>query len=157
MSVTMSGRVTHIFVAPRRRAPMKSMPAVNAVQGRGLEGDRYCYGAGSYNASNVGSRQVSLINGLFFDDTSFTPAESRRNLVVVGVELMWLIGRTFQVGNALLCGVKYCDPCLVPRSQTKPDARFQDEFLDRGGLIARVVQGGVIRVDDAVIPPPKGY
>ena len=45
-----------------------------------------------------------LINSVFFQSSGFEYVESRRNIVTQGVELMWLIGREFQIGKARFCG-----------------------------------------------------
>ncbi|MAZ29772.1 sulfurase [bacterium] len=126
---------------------------VMAQEGRGLALDRYAYGQGSYNKDEVGRRQVTLINARFIKDSGFTPIETRRNLVVSDIELMWLIGREFSVGRAIFKGVKYCDPCRVPRSAADPSLDFSKVFEDRGGLIAQIVVSGWIAVGDDVVPP----
>ncbi len=70
---------------------------------------------------------------------------------------MWLIGREFQIGMARFRGVKYCDPCTRPNKLSGRKMNFKETFFDRGGLIAEVVEGGIIKIGDPVIPPPKNY
>jgi MOSC domain-containing protein YiiM len=100
---------------------------------------------------------VTLINGLFFEGSGFAYIDSRRNIVTLGVELMWLIGREFEVGEAKLRGIKYCDPCKRPSKLSGNDRSFEEVFHDRGGLVAEVLVSGIISVGDSVIPPVKGY
>lgn len=152
-----SGKVCGIFIAREKRAPMEELQDVLAEQGNGLCGDRYQNGGGSYNRGSPGKRQVTLINIMFFQGSGFEPIESRRNLVVHGVELMDLIGKEFHIGNAVLKGVKYCDPCHVPSAMAGKSYSFRDAFFDRGGLVAEVIKTGVIKVGNAVIPPKKDY
>ncbi len=97
------------------------------------------------------------MNARFFKDTAFSFADSRRNIFVKDVELMWLIGREFSVGNAVFEGVSYCDPCNLPSKRAGIDASFQKTFEDCGGLIAKIIKTGRLSVGDAVVPPPKGY
>lgn len=150
------GIVRAICISPTAGEPMQSVEEAIAVAGQGLIGDRYCTGEGSFNRGAAGSRQVTLMNAIFFPGSGFEFADSRRNLFVEGVELMWLIGREFRIGEVRFRGVKYCDPCQRPSARSgKPG--FQQAFFDRGGLVAEVIDGGVIRVGDTVIPPPKGY
>jgi len=120
-------------------------------------GDRYASAAGSYNRNRPGSRQVTLINAIFFEGTEFVYTDSRRNIVTEGVELMWLINREFTIGQARFRGIKYCDPCERPSRLAGKLTSFKEAFSDRGGLIAEVVEGGTIKAGDLVIPPPKGY
>lgn len=70
---------------------------------------------------------------------------------------MWLIDREFQIGTARLRGLKYCDPCMRPSKLAENTLVFNNVFEDAGGLVAEVLESGLIRMNDAVIPPPKGY
>src|SRR6185436_8169620 len=101
------GKVVAICIGPSAGASMISLPEVQAIAGEGLEGDRYARGEGSFNKGKKGNRQVTLINGKFFKGSSFSYIDCRRNLVTLDIELMWLLGKEFRVGNAVLRGVKY--------------------------------------------------
>lgn len=137
---------------------MQQVDEVEAIQGLGLKGDRYATGEGSFNKkSGIGNRQVTLVNAIFFDGRPFSFADSRRNIVTTGVELMDLISRAFEIGDACFRGVKYCDPCVRPSKLSGNQMSFKEAFFDRGGLIAEVIEGGIIRVGDSIIPPPKSY
>ncbi len=153
----MNGKVTALYICPIAGGLMQQVQQIEAVSGAGLKGDRYATGNGSFNKFCQGRRQVTLINGIFFKGTGFKPADSRRNIITIGVELMWLIGREFQIGTALFRGVKYCGPCNRPSNLSRNMKSFMKEFYDRGGLIAEIIEGGFIKIGDSVIPPPKGY
>src|SRR3989344_1125199 len=150
-------RVIGIFICPVAGERMQEVLEVEAITGAGLKGDRYCAGAGSFNKGAQGRRQVTLINGIFFEGSGFYYPESRRNIVTMDVELMWLIGKEFQIGAAKFRGVKYCDPCNRPNTLCGKERSFKEAFFDRGGIIAEIIKGGLIRVADVVIPPSKGY
>jgi MOSC domain-containing protein YiiM len=151
------GSVLGIFVAPQAGDAMQPVESVVALAGDGLIGDRYRDGKGAWNKGKPGKRQVTLINGLFFEGTNFNYAESRRNIITGGVELMDLIGKEFGIGDAVFRGHKYCDPCERPSKLAGVTYSFRDAFFDRGGLVAEIVQGGVIRINDAIVPPKKDY
>lgn len=153
----MNGIVKAICIGPVAGGPMQEVLEVEALAGQGLKGDRYSAGEGSFNKGRQGKRQVTLMNSIFFAGSGFEFKDSRRNLFVEGIELMWLIGREFQIGTARFRGVKYCDPCTRPSKLAGNPVSFQTTFLDRGGLIAEVVEGGLIKVGDFVIPPSKEY
>jgi hypothetical protein len=155
----MEPRVINIFICPTAGEPMQRVPSVRAIAGAGLEGDRYAIGAGSFNKGeeNRGKRQVTLIHARFFERSTFKPIESRRNILVDNMELMWTIGREFRLGAALIRGVKYCDPCDRVSRLANKRASFKLEFQDCGGLIAEIVEGGLIIPGDSIILPPKGY
>ncbi len=153
----MQPTVVSIFICPVRRERMRWVQNVQAIAGAGLEGDRYASNAGSFNRTpeQAGKRQVTLINERFFHRSSYTPVESRRNILVRNVELMWLIGREFQVGAARFRGVKYCDPCDGVTELAGRTVSFKQEFQDCGGLIAEVIESGLITAGDLIIPPAK--
>jgi hypothetical protein len=153
----MDAHVAAICISSAKGQPMQRVPQVLAIAGAGLEGDRYATAEGSFNRDKPGKRQVTLINGIFFEGSGFEYTDSRRNIVTLGVELMWLIGQKFQIGEAVFKGVKYCDPCNRPSKLAGSTLNFRDAFHDRGGLIAEILEGGVIKEGDAIIPPPKGY
>src|SRR3989338_8400458 len=129
----MNGTVAGICICPVAGGPMQALEEVEAIAGAGLKGDRYATGTGSYNRGKQGTRQVTLINGIFFAGNGFEPVDSRRNIVTMGVELMRLIGREFQIGTARFRGVKYCTPCARPSTLAGKDQSFEDAFFDRGG------------------------
>lgn len=153
----MNGTVEAIFICLKAGEPMQKVEEIRALLGEGLQGDRYATGEGSFNKGDQGKRQVTLINDLFFEGSGFELAESRRNIVTRGIELMSLIGRDFQIGKASFHGVKYCNPCTRPNTLSGNKRSFREAFFDRGGLIARVIEGGLIRTGDQIVPPPRGY
>ena len=146
------GKVVAIFIAPVRGESMEEVETVRALVGQGLEGDRYASGEGSWNGGRQGTRQVPFINAAFFPGSGFTFADSRRNVVTEGVELMALIGKRFMVGDVLFQGVRYCDPCGRPSKLAGSETPFDVAFHDRGGLIADVVEsdGREIKKGDVV-------
>ncbi len=152
------GRVVAICIGPAARAAMQEVEEVMAIAGAGLQGDRYSTGDGSYNRKKgVGHRQVTLMNARFFPDSGFMFREARRNLFTEGVELMDLVGKEFDIGEARFCGERYCDPCLVPTNLAGKDVNFREAFHDRGGLIAVILSGGLIRLGSHIVGPPKDY
>jgi MOSC domain-containing protein YiiM len=142
--------VTHIFVAPARGAPMQSVRAVEAVADQGLRGDRYM----EANVRREPDQQVTLIElesiEAFTRDTglSLPPDGPRRNIVTQGMRLNDLCGQRFKVGDVVLDGLELCEPCRLFARRTHREAlQF---FAGRGGLRARIVTGGEIRVGDTV-------
>lgn len=152
-----NGRVVGIYIAPAAGSPMQELSEVQAIAGAGLAGDRYCTGEGSFNKEKPGNRQVTFINARFFYGTPFAHGDSRRNIVTFGVELNRLVGREFQIGQARFRGVKYCDPCNRPSKLVGKSASFQEALLDAGGLVAEVLESGLISVGNEIITPTKGY
>ncbi len=149
------GRLVSIFVAPTAGAPMQSVASATALAGRGLEGDRYGAGIGSFNRWPGRGRDVSLIalEALEAAQEEFgvrvLEGEHRRNLVVEGVDLEALRGVPFRIGGVAFEGVRRCAPCKYLVRVTGQDQMF-DALVRRGGLRATIVEAGVLEVGDAV-------
>ena len=73
----------------------------------------------------------------------------RRNLVVSGLPLVALKGRRFRIGDVLLEGTGPCDPCSLMEKAI--GAGGYNAMRGHGGLCARIVEGGTLRVGDAVV------
>jgi len=159
------GRVVSLHVAPEASAPMQTVNEARAVPGRGLEGDRYFLEAGFYSKTpSVGGREVTLIeveavealfSGVVDADgqtlgIKLTPAQTRRNIATSGVPLNHLVDREFRVGGVLMRGTRLCEPCLHLEELTQ--RRVMHSLLHRGGLRARILTEGVIRVGDVIVP-----
>ena len=151
----MPGRLVSIFVAPAAGAPVERVSACRALAGRGLEGDRYARGAGSFSRWPGRGRAVTLVaaEALRAAEAEFDVAvgegEHRRNLVVEGVPLDDLVGVPFRVGGVALEGARLCAPCKYLVRATG-QARIFDALVRRGGLRAEVVVGGALREGDPV-------
>jgi MOSC domain-containing protein YiiM len=150
------GEIISIHVAPSGGAPMKSITNARVVAGRGLEGDRYFEGVGTYSNNPGSGREVSLIEGEAIEALArdygieLSPALVRRNLVTRVVALNHLVGRQFIVGAVKLRGVRLCDPCAYLEKLSRPGTLRG--LIHRGGLRAEIVTGGMIQVGDPVLP-----
>lgn len=145
-------RVLEIYVSAEKGKPMRKIERALALKGKGIRGDRYGESIGSYSHKDgaPGNRQITLINACMFKGTEFTPADTRRNVVVEGMELMTLINKEFVIGGARFRGVKYCTVCTRPSDLSKKPG-FREAFEDRGGLVAEVLNDGLFSVGDAVL------
>lgn len=150
----LQGSVVSIQIAENAEGDMKSMEEVRAIEGGGLEGDRYCNQIGSYSHHPGPDREVTLIEieaieALRRDyDTELDSKDSRRNITTRGVPLNHLVGRTFTIGEVSLEGLRLCEPCTnLARMTAKNVLRG---LVHRGGLRARIVKGGAIRIGDAI-------
>ncbi|MGY1729021.1 MOSC domain-containing protein [Geodermatophilus sp. SYSU D01062] len=150
--------VLEIWTTPAAAAPMRRVPTARLVAGRGLEGDRYALGGGTWARYPDLEKQLTLVDA---DDVAavaaevgvpLTPGDTRRNLVTTGVDLPALVGRWFAVGDALLFGVKRCPPCAHLERLT--GARLVKAMVHRGGINAAVFAGAEIAEGAVVRPVP---
>lgn len=148
------GRVVSIHIARLGGCPPEAVLEVRAVPGRGLEGDRYFGGLGTYSNQPGPGREVTLIEVEAIESLrrdyglEIAPGESRRNIVTQGVPLNHLVGQTFRIGEATLRGIRLCEPCSHLESLTQKSVRRA--LVHRGGLRADIVAQGLIRVGDPV-------
>lgn len=159
------GSVVSIHVAPEASAPMQSITEARAVPGKGLEGDRYFSGRGSYSPrASFGGREVTLIEietveALFGgvvnaegerSSIKLSPVETRRNIATAGVPLNHLVDKEFWVGEVLMRGTRLCEPCKHLEDLTQKGVLAA--LIHRGGLRARILNEGTIRVGDIIRP-----
>ena len=141
------GRLVWIGLRPARREPMRKTDAAELTPESGLVGDRY--------AGRSGSRQVSLIAaehlrdiGAWLGAEPVPPEALRRNLVTEGINLLALKDRRLRVGDALLEVTGECHPCSRMEETLGPGG--YNAVRGHGGLTARVLEGGTVRLGDAV-------
>jgi MOSC domain-containing protein YiiM len=152
----LAGSVVEIWLAGAAAEPMHRVPSVEAVAGRGLAGDRYALGGGTWAQYPDLEKQVTLIDraevAAVAAETSsgLTPGDTRRNVVTTGIDLTALVGQWFAVGDALLFGMKRCPPCTHLERLT--GIRLVKAMVHRGGINAAVFVGGPIREGSVVRP-----
>jgi MOSC domain-containing protein YiiM len=142
------GRLAWIGLRPARRAPVLTQESVILTTARGIEGDHY-------DTRRDGPRQVTLIAmedlaaiTAFLGLAEVGPELVRRNLVTTGINLLALKDRRFRVGAALLEGTGDCAPCGFMEENLGPGG--YNAVRGHGGITARVVEGGEIRIGDVV-------
>jgi MOSC domain-containing protein YiiM len=142
------GTVQWIGLRPVRRKTPISIEIAQAQIGSGLIGDRFTGGAHS-------KRQVTLIQAehleviaRFLGRDRIDPALLRRNIVVGGINLLALNGARFKVGHVLLEGTGACHPCSRMEEALGPGG--YNAMRGHGGITARVIEGGWIKVGDTV-------
>ena len=141
------GIVHWIGLRPARDVPMREVDAVEAATGGGLAGDRYAGGSGKRGVTLIQAEHLPVIAALAGHAT-VAPSTLRRNLVVSGIALAALKGHRFRIGGVLLEGTDSCDPCS--RMEDALGAGGYNAMRGMGGLCARILEGGTLRLGDAV-------
>jgi MOSC domain-containing protein YiiM len=150
------GAVASIHLAAAAEATASAVQEVRAVAGRGLEGDRYFGGSGTFSDRPGDGRDVTLIELEALEalraetGIELGPGDSRRNLATCGVPLNHLVGHQFRVGEVVLRGARLCEPCSHLARLT--EAGVLPGLVHRGGLRADIVVGGLIRAGDPILP-----
>ncbi|WP_425480454.1 MOSC domain-containing protein [Luteimonas viscosa] len=142
-----AGQVQWIGLRPARDVPMREVGSAQASAGGGLAGDRYNGGSGKRGVTLIQAEHLPAIAALAGHE-EIVPATLRRNLVVSGIALIALKGNRFRIGDVLLEGTVACDPCS--RMEVALGAGGYNALRGMGGLCARILEGGELRLGDAV-------
>ena len=149
----MAGSVEGIYVAPRGGAKAERVGEVRALEGRGLEGDRYSEGTGHWSrfgraceVTIVEAEDLEAMEGAA--GVRVMDGEHRRNVVIRGLDLADLRRKRFRIGEAVFEYQKPCSICRYVERLTEPG--MSEALKGRGGICARVVEGRTIRIGDPI-------
>src|SRR5271170_3291181 len=120
--MTWSGTLLHIHIAESASFEMEEREEAKLIAGRGIEGDRYFNGTGTYSPKpdvrEVTLIEMEVLEAMARGDPPFpgekvtlAPIDHRRNLTTRGVPLNHLVGKRFKVGNVVLKGGRLNFPC----------------------------------------------
>lgn len=136
---------------------MMEVAHFHLVATKGIQEDKRYFGRKSRSTGQPSRRQVTLIeretiasHAAAFDVDVFRPGEVRSNIETTGIDLLSLIGREVQVGEAIVHFFEPRTPCakmdaLIPGLR----AAMED---GRQGVLAFVVQSGTVAVGDFIRP-----
>lgn len=142
-----TGSVAGLFISPHAEAPLVRIDRAVATEGRGLEGDRYASGHGTFSGPGRGY-QLTLIEAEALETVGLAWEEARRNVVTRGVDLNALVGRRFLVGSVECVGRRLAEPCAHLEKLTRPG--LLRPLVHRAGLRADILVGGTIEPGDEV-------
>jgi hypothetical protein len=146
-SVDGAGTVVGILVASQAEAPLRRVDSVTALPGRGLEGDRYAEGRGTFSAPGRGY-EVTLVEADVLDAVELSWEDARRNIVTTGISLNALVGHRFRVGSVTCVGRRLAEPCSHLEKLARPG--LLRPLVHRGGLRADILTDGTITIGDDV-------
>ncbi len=145
------GRIEALVVRGDPRQPARQVLQTTAIAGVGLADDRL----GRRGEAELSTRQVTLIQhehlaviAALAGVPAADPVALRRNVVVSGINLAALKNARVRVGEALFEIVGPCQPCSRMEEAVGPGGYAA--MRGHGGMTARVVEGGTLRVGDSV-------
>ena len=142
-----AGTVAGILIAPQAEAPLRRVESVAALPGRGLEGDRYADGRGTFSAPGHGY-EVTLVEAEVLDAIELAWEDARRNIVTTGIALNGLVGNRFRIGSVTCIGRRLAEPCSHLEKLARPG--LLRPLVHRGGLRADILTAGTITIGDGV-------
>ncbi|MFD2093281.1 MOSC domain-containing protein [Blastococcus deserti] len=151
------GTVEALAIAPAAEADMQLLEVARTVAGRGLDGDRYAAGAGTFTSrgDKRPGYDLTLIAAEVLDELTAAgvtvdfPA-TRRNVLTRGIDVNALVGRTFRIGDVVCEGLRLCEPCVHLDRLSGPG--LLRPLIHKGGLRADVLTDGEIRPGAPIQP-----
>ena len=139
-------RVTHLFRAPKKLAPMEELHETVAVDDVGLQGCAH--------ARPQSKRQVLLMDEETLAAFGLVPGIVRENMTTEGLDVNGLaIGQRLRIGEAELQVSLVCDPC-VRIEALRPG--LQAAMHGKRGMLCKVLRGGKIQRGDEIVMLVKG-
>jgi MOSC domain-containing protein YiiM len=157
---SVQGRIEAIVLRPERQQPAILVNEVEAIPEYGLVGDRRAQQRRTTKTTR--KREITLLQAEHIPLIAhwsnldhLSPLQLRRNLIISGINLLsmrspfpdlrlyWQIGEqvTFEITGP-------CDPCSRMETDLGPGA--YNAMRGHGGMTARLLVGGIIRVGDPV-------
>jgi len=145
-----------IIIGRNAKEPLDYVEHIMAVAERGLEGDRYYYGQGTFNDPRLDQkvRDVSMID---YDtlaecnkrlESTLDFKDLRRNLVIENFDGEAVQGKILCIGEAEFKIVRTCPPCRYLSRLLEKDMMQGLKYI--GGYRAIIVKSGMIRCGDEV-------
>jgi MOSC domain-containing protein YiiM len=155
-SPALPGRVISLHLhPPEPGTPLQSVDAIEVITGKGISGDIRYFDRRNHTTGEPSRRHISLIereqvaeHAAALGLEKIRPGAVRANIETSGINLVALVGKQVEVGEALLLfyeprtGCKKMDAvCMGLRELTANNQL---------GIMAEIVRSGKIRVGDSI-------
>tara|TARA_R110002096_G_scaffold354570_1_gene547793 strand:- start:497 stop:982 length:486 start_codon:yes stop_codon:yes gene_type:complete len=141
------GRVDWIAVRPARGVEMRVVQQLTVDPATGPGGDRYAGNSGKRHLSLLQSEHLPVIASVL-GVAAIDPALLRRNLLISGINLLALKQKIVRIGPVQIEVTGACHPCS--RMETQLGAGGYNAMRGHGGVTARILEAGTIRIGDSV-------
>ena len=146
-----------IIIGEKAKEPLYYVDSVHAIQGRGLEGDRYFYKQGTFNKPQLSQdvREISILPYEALEEcnrrlnSSLDFLDLRRNLIIKDFDASLLEDKVFTIGTTKFRIVRTCPPCRYLSRLLNEDMMSGLKYI--GGHRAVIVKSGEITVGDRLI------
>ena len=143
------GLIDWIGIRPVRRGAIREMEAIDVTTEKGIIGDHYSGTSGKRHVTLIQAEHLPVIAS-YIDMEHVTPDLLRRNIMVSGLNLLALKDHKIRIGEEVILQITgACHPCSRMEQNLGPGG--YNAVRGHGGLTARVLQSGTIRVGDPVV------
>ncbi len=147
-SIPQIGKVDFISIRPERKTLPIILEKVNISIENGLEGDHYSGSSRKRQVTLIQAEHLKVVASLLGKD-KIDPLLTRRNMVVSGVNLLAFKNMQFQIGTEVILEMTGdCHPCS--QMETNFGEGGYNAMRGHGGITAKVIQGGEIKIGDNV-------
>jgi MOSC domain-containing protein YiiM len=129
--------------------------SIEVVAGKGIAGEPRYFGRVSHATGQPGRRQVSLIereriaeHATALGLETIPPGAVRANIETSGIDLVPLLGRQIQIGEAILFLYEARTPCAKMDAVCEGLRSLMED--NRQGVLAEIIRGGRIRANDSI-------
>lgn len=145
-----------IIIGEKAKEPLHYVNTVRAVQGKGLEGDRYFYKQGTFNKPQLSQdvREISILPYEALEEcnarlnSSLDFLDLRRNLVIKNFDASLLEDKVFTIGTSQFRIVRTCPPCRYLSRLLELDMMTGLKYI--GGYRAVIIKSGLLQVGDTL-------
>ncbi len=141
------GKIDFISVRKERKVLPTSLDSVLVSEETGLDGDHYKGRSKERQVTLIQAEHLVAVASILGKD-KIDPLLTRRNIVVSGVNLLAFKNQQFQIGEVVLEMTGLCHPCS--QMETNFGAGGYNAMRGHGGITTKVIQGGMIKIDDVV-------
>ena len=142
------GKVDLISIRPERKMLPSTLENVKISIEKGLKGDHYKGSSRKRQVTLIQAEHLKAMASLLGIDR-IDPLLTRRNIVVSGVNLLAFKDMQFQIGEDVILEMTgACHPCS--QMETNFGEGGYNAMRGHGGITAKVIQGGEIRIGDKI-------
>lgn len=126
--------------------------SLDLVAGKGITGDRYFGWKEDYKGQiTFFDQAVAQVVRDEIGQAELPTSTFRRNVIIEGVDLNSLIGKTFTLGGASFKGVEECSPCYWMDYATQSKKSVKEILKNRGGLRCRILTDATLTKGECAI------
>ena len=156
ISPRLVGRVASLHHHPKEPgAVMQNVEQIDVIESKGILDEPRYFGRKSRDTGNPSKRQVTLMereqiaeHAAALGLESIAPGAVRSNIETTGIDLVSLIGKEVEIGEAILLLYGARDPC----EQMDAICQGLRELMmnNRQGVLAQVIRSGKIQMGDGI-------